>query len=99
MHRKYSGDGVACISVSLDPADRRAAALEFLKKQQAAFANYWLDEELDVWQERFEISGPPAVFVFDRDGTRVGKFDTSDPDKPYTYEDVEKLVKKLLNSA
>jgi len=38
------------------------------------------------------------VFVFDRDGRRAGKFDTSDPDKPYTYADVEALVKELLKA-
>jgi hypothetical protein len=97
MHRKFSKKGVACVSVSLDPADRQPAALAFLKKQGAAFANYWLDEEADVWQDRFEVNGPPAVFVFNKEGKRVRKFDTSDPDGPYTYKDVEKVVEELID--
>jgi hypothetical protein len=95
MHRKYS-DEIVCMSVSVDEADRKDAALRFLQKQGATFANYWLDEPSTVWQDRFEINGPPAVFVFDQEGAIAQKFDSSDPDKPYTYEDVEILVRELL---
>jgi hypothetical protein len=98
MHRKYGSQGVVCLSVSVDQPTMRDKALGFLKEQQADFPNYWLNEEAPVWQERFNINGPPAVFVFDRDGRRAGKFDTSDPDKPYTYADVEALVKELLKA-
>jgi hypothetical protein len=36
------------------------------------------------------------VFVFDRQGRRAAKFDSEDPEKPLSYEDVKKLVPKLL---
>jgi hypothetical protein len=96
MHRAYAKDGVVCMSVSVDPPERREAALRFLKQQQATFPNLWLDEEVDVWQDKFDINGPPVVFVFDRDGGRPTKFDPNDSDKPATYDDVERFVRQLL---
>lgn len=98
MHKKYARDGLCCISVSVDTLDRKNAALKFLQQQGAVFSNYLLDEETDFWQNKFDLNGPPAVFVFDRDNRRAAKFDTSDPDKPYTYRDVEAVVRKLLSA-
>src|SRR4051794_11299497 len=95
MHRKYAAQGVVCLSVSLDEAGDREKTLTFLKKQEATFPNYLLDEETKVWQEHWNVKAPPVVFVFDREGKRAGKFDTEN-DRTYTYEDVESLVKQLL---
>lgn len=102
MHQKYAREGLACVSVSVDDPAMPAmikAAEGFLLQQKATFANYLLMEEVDVWQERMDLSAPPAVFIFDREGRRAAKFDTSDPDKPFTYEDVEKVVKRLLKTS
>jgi hypothetical protein len=99
MHRKYAKDGLVCISVSVDELKNQNAALEFLKRQNATFANYLLDEEVQFWQDRWDINAPPAVFVFDRQNHRAAKFDTSDPDKSYTYQDVEKVVERLLRAS
>lgn len=102
LHRQYADKGVVCMSVALDlPADKGKpepppGVLKFLQKQKAAFANYWLDEEPKVWTEKWHIQGPPAAFVFDREGRRAGKFDSENSDKPFDYEDVKKLVQKLL---
>jgi thiol-disulfide isomerase/thioredoxin len=96
LHVKYAKDGVVCVSLSLDKDDGHAAALDFLKKKQASFANFRLDEEDDVWQEKFNLNGPPAVLVFDPTGKLAHQFDHGNPDVDYDYGDVEKLVKKLL---
>jgi thiol-disulfide isomerase/thioredoxin len=102
LHRQYADKGLVCMSVALDlPADKDKpepppGVRTFLQKQKAVFANYWLNEEPKVWQERWHIQGPPAVFVFDREGRRAGKFDSENPDKPLDYEDVKKLVHQLL---
>jgi hypothetical protein len=98
MHRKYAKDGLVCISVSVDEPKNQMAALEFLKRQTASFSNYLLDEDVQFWQDKWDINAPPAVFVFDRQNQRAAKFDTSDPDKPYTYEDVEKVAARLLRA-
>jgi len=96
MHRKFAGQGVVFVSLSVDPPERRPKVQAFLEKQNATFANYLLDEEQEFWQERFGVKAPPAVLVFGKDGKLVRRFDTEDPRKPYSYEDVEKLVKDLL---
>jgi hypothetical protein len=96
MQERYGKDGLVCLSVSVDAPDRKAGVLAFLGKQKATFPNYLLDEDAAVWQNQWKIKGPPAVFVFDRAGKRAGKFDSDDPDRPGTPEDVENLVKQLL---
>jgi len=98
MHKKYAERGLSCFSVTVDPPNNpnaKAKALTFLEKQQATFANFFLDEPEGVWQNRWDINGPPCIFVFDRQGKRAGKFAVN-PDKPFTYADVEKLVVELL---
>lgn len=99
LHKKYADQGLVCMSVSVDPPTNekaRARALAFLEKEQATFANFLLDEPASVWQNRWDLSGPPCVFVFDRHGKRAGKFQVDSEAKAFTYADVEKLVKELL---
>ncbi|HEY7427468.1 MAG TPA: TlpA disulfide reductase family protein [Gemmataceae bacterium] len=96
LHRQYGDKGLVCMSVALDaPADPNVPApppgvLKFLLAKKATFANYWLNEDAQVWK-RFGIEAVPAVFVFDRQGRRAAKF-TQD----FDYTDVRKLVEKLL---
>jgi hypothetical protein len=79
-----------------DPEDleSRVKALKFLQDKKATFTNFLLDEDNKIWQNHWDINGPPGVFVFDQKGKQVGRFYS--PDKAYTYADVEKLVTKLL---
>jgi len=96
MHRDHAADGLVCMSVSVDEEENKAKALAFLVKNNATFPNFWMDEKWDVWQEKWLIKAPPAVFVFDRQGRRAARFDNDDPRKSYTPTDVENLVRKLL---
>jgi len=95
MQRQYVADGLVCMSLSVDKKENQAKALKFLVAQNAAFPNYWLDEEWEAWQKKLPVS-PPALFVFDRQGRRAARFDNDDPDKTFTHTDVENLVRKLL---
>jgi thiol-disulfide isomerase/thioredoxin len=102
MHRRYADKGLVCMSVSLDEADDKEAvarALAFLKQKKATFPNYLLAEDAEVWQDKWKLKAPPAIFVFDRLGRRAAKFSMDDPSKQFTYEEVEKLVQKLLDSS
>ena len=58
MHRKYGPQDVVCVSVSVDPEENRGAALGFLKDKQAAFPNFWLNEEQEVWRTVWRDLGP-----------------------------------------
>jgi hypothetical protein len=95
MHERYGKDGLVCMSVSVDEMDRKAAALRFLQSRDAAFANYLLNEEITVWQDKLKIAGPPCVFVFDREGRQVAKFDNNEAEGS-VYAKVEARVRELL---
>lgn len=104
LHQRYGKDGLACVSVSLllataDKDKDGPASLEFLKKQQATFNHYLLDEDPTLWQAKFDINGPPAIFVFNKENRRAAKFDHNDPNKQYTHEEVEIVVRQLLGLA
>jgi thiol-disulfide isomerase/thioredoxin len=101
LHQKYADKGLVCMSVSLDPdpSTTRESALKFLQKSRAKFANYLLDEKTEFWAEKWHIQGPPAIFVFDRQGRRAARFDSEDEKKPVSYEEVKKLVQQLLSQA
>jgi hypothetical protein len=93
MRDRYAKDRLVCLSVSVDDKDDKAKSLAFLKRQNATFTNYLLDEPAEVWQTRLDVAAPPAVLVFDRDGRQIKKFPTDDS---FTYADVEKFVAPLL---
>ena len=110
MHRKYAKDGLVVISVNLDPlkddegkdksAEARDNALGFLKSKNATMTNLLLDAPQEVWQTRFDMVGPPTIYVFDRQGRWV-RFKSDDEslkveEKTHHYYEVESLVKKLL---
>ncbi len=98
MQERYGKDGLVCLSVNTDYVEDKNKALDFLTKQNATFANYLLDERSQFWQDKWDVNGLPLVFVFDRDNTRVGKFDVNDPKKPFDYANVENMVRRLLAS-
>jgi hypothetical protein len=94
MHKKYKKDDFAAFSCALDDPERKGIQeklLKFLKEKKAAFPNFLLNETDEVWQDKLKILGPPAVFVFDREGKPAKKFTEN-----FTYEDVEKLVAELI---
>jgi thiol-disulfide isomerase/thioredoxin len=94
LHRKYSSAGFSAISVSLDDphdAETRERVRNFLVKQQAAFANYILDEKPEVWQQKLKIQGPPCVFVFGRKGELLKRYNDG-----VDYKDVEAVVVEAL---
>jgi hypothetical protein len=93
MHKKYRKDGLAAVSVSLDDAgdaETEKKVLRILQKQRADFTNVILKEEMDAWQKKLGIEGPPAVFVFGRDGKHK-RFTTGEH-----YDKIEKYVAELL---
>jgi thiol-disulfide isomerase/thioredoxin len=96
MNERYGADGLVCVSVSVDEAAKHDAALAFLVRQKAKFFNCRLTDKAEVWQKAWNVTGPPTVFVFDRQGKRAARFDSEDEKHPFTYEQVEALVRKLL---
>ena len=99
MHKKYADKGLAVISLSLDDTEKPkkiAEARTFLTEQKAVFTNLVLDETADVAFERLNISAIPAVFLFGPDGKEVKRFTLDDPNKQFTYDEVEKAIQAEL---
>jgi hypothetical protein len=98
MHERYAKDGLVCVSLNVDlELEKMAAVLAFLKRHNATFTNFHLDEPEGAWEERFKTGGLPLIVVFDRDGRKAHQFDTETPGRTPTYEkDVEPAVRKLL---
>jgi hypothetical protein len=111
MHRKYAKDGLVAISVNLDAlkepdtgkdmsAEAKGNALRFLKSINGTMTNLLLDAPQEGWQAKFDMVGPPTIYVFDRQGRWV-RFKSDDEslkvdEKTHHYPEVESLVKKLL---
>lgn len=104
LHKKY-GNKLACISLSFDyegigkPDDVAPQVREFLTTQGATFDNVLSSEESDVLYRKFQLASVPAVFVFDRDGKLVKRFDNEkaqSEEDGFTYEQVAAFVENLL---
>ncbi len=105
LAKKYGPDKLACISLSFDfdgigkPEDVRPQVRAFLERQQATFDNVLSTDESDVLYRKFALVGVPAVFVYDRDGKLVKRFDNEDAAteaEAFTYEQVEHRVAQLM---
>jgi thiol-disulfide isomerase/thioredoxin len=109
LHEKYGDKRVACMSLSCDyqgikskpPEFYRPRVTAFLEKQGATFQNLLASEPADELYEKMELASIPAVFVFGLDGKLVKRFDNEQAkteEDNFTYEDVNKLVEKLLKA-
>jgi thiol-disulfide isomerase/thioredoxin len=78
LHEKFAKQGLVVISVSVDPpddVDARAAAQAFLMKQRATFRNLQLTDKAEVWQAKWNVVGPPLLFLFDREGKLASRWE------------------------
>jgi GTP-dependent phosphoenolpyruvate carboxykinase len=81
--------------VSVDDStdrDARTRALQFLKEQKATFTNLLLTEDPKLWQEKWQIPGPPCLFLFDAEGRLIQKWAGGE----IVAATVEARVKELL---
>ena len=99
---------VACISFNTDytgakdepPESFRKNVLAFLTTQQAHLFNVLSSDPNEEFFDKIRLGGPPAVFVYDRQGKLVKRFDNSQVPKvpEFTYKhDVIPLVERLLS--
>jgi len=101
------GDQVVCISFNTDfsgakdepPESFRKRVQEFLTARKARLFNVLSSDPSEEFYTKIRLGGPPAVFVYDRQGKLVKRFDNSQvPKTPeLTYKnDVVPLVERLL---
>src|SRR5262245_34203846 len=94
MHRELSTQERVVISLSVDDAEDKAAALSFLKDQGATFQNFILEDKNrneKAGDEKLYHSAPPILHVFDREGKKVQTLEGKKE-----AEGLDKLVKELL---
>ena len=99
LHKKYAGKGLAVMSLSLDDPEKPkkiAEAKAFLTEKKAVFPNWVLNETMDDAFEKLNIQAIPAVFLFGPDGKEIKRFTLDDPNKQFTYEEVEKTIVDAL---
>ncbi len=108
LHQAYTSSKVVCISVSLDfdgvgnDPDQAAIdnVLDFLAKKKAKFTNFILNEDPEKLYEELDLAAIPAVYVFDRQGKQIKRFDNDNDeygDEGFTYEDhIFPLVGELM---
>jgi thioredoxin-related protein len=99
MHQKLAKDGFLAMAVNLDDPKEQETMIEveeFYAKQQARFPVFVLNEAQETWMKKFDITGVPAVFVFDREGKLAKKYPLKEDDFEVKYDKIEKLVEELL---
>jgi thiol-disulfide isomerase/thioredoxin len=96
LSHDYAEQGVICVSVSVDDPEQRDLVLKYLKAKKATITNFLLDEDPSLWQDKWDITAIPAVFVYGVDGKIAAKFDHNEPQNDFSYDDVEDAVDELL---
>jgi thiol-disulfide isomerase/thioredoxin len=99
LHRQYRNKGVRFVSMCLDERDDQPAierATRFLRKSNADFENYLMDENLMEAFEMLDLIGIPAVLIYDRKGAERFRLTGDNPNKQFTDRDVEDAIRQLL---
>jgi thiol-disulfide isomerase/thioredoxin len=101
LSRRYASQGVQFVSLSLDDRDdvqALAAARTFLRKQQAPFDHYLMDERMNVAFDKLKLLGIPAVVIYGRDGAEVARLTGDNPNDQFDERDVEAAIERLLGN-
>lgn len=99
LHKRYKDQGVQFVSMNLDDHNDQPSlknAEKFLRKMNASFDNFWMDENLMATFERLDLIGIPAVIIYDRNGEERYRLTGDDPNNQYTGKDIENAIKQLL---
>ena len=78
LANEFRDKGVVFISVTIDEPEDKDKALAFLKKNDAWFQNFIIedkDRSEKAGDEKLYHSAPPVVHVFDRDGKLVKTYE------------------------
>lgn len=95
LQNAHRAEGLRTIAVNVDdPSDGevKASVREFLREQRSTCLNVMLDEKLEVWQEKLKIKSLPCVFLFDRQGRLLTRWDSDEVD----YEVITRRVRRAL---
>lgn len=97
MHKKNADRGLVVITVSLDPLDQKdlvQQANKFLRKLDAPFRNFLLNESAEFVEKKLDLVFPPCYYVFDRRGKWV-RFRADDA-KAVDYREMDRVILQML---
>lgn len=105
--QKKLGNAVCCLSLSFDyegigtPEQAMPRVQRFLEQVNAhQIVNLLSQEEADTMYRQLDLASIPAVYVWQADGSLAQRFDGDDATqrlgRPFTYDDVEAVVRRLL---
>lgn len=95
MQRRYDQAGLTTIAVNLDdPQDSavRSRVESFLRDQQSPCQHLMLDEPTEDWQPKLKIESLPCVFLFDREGRLLHRWQGDEVD----YSRIESRLHRAL---
>lgn len=98
LHNTYAESGLVCISLSLNKADERSAALRFLKSRRAKFSNFRYNETDEAaaheMVKRYHYGGGiPHMVLFGRSGKLVW----TSTDEPLSESALDRLIREELD--
>jgi thiol-disulfide isomerase/thioredoxin len=99
LYNRYKDAGVTFVSISVDDREDKQAletARQFLRRQNATFRNYLMNENISQSFEKLDIEGVPDVFVYDPAGRRRYALNGNDPNRQFTEKDVDDAVATLV---
>jgi len=102
LNRRYRTEGVRFLSLNFDERDDAEAiawAEDFLRRTQADFPHYRLEENLMQAFERLDLLGIPVVLLYDRDGREAFRLTGDDPAAQFDEDDVERAIRSLLGNS
>ncbi|RZW13438.1 MAG: TlpA family protein disulfide reductase, partial [Desulfobulbaceae bacterium] len=102
LHHEYDERGVDFISLNLDEKGDTESlqwANDFLRKTNAVFPNYHMDENMMAAFERLDLLGLPVVLIYNPDGSEAYRLTGDDPNNQFDDRDVEDAVLTLLGQA
>lgn len=95
MQRRYQQAGLTTIAVNLDDPEDAAArrrAEAFLRAQGSTCQHLMLNEATEDWQPRLKIQMLPCVFLFDRTGRLLHRWQGDEVD----YGQIESRMAQAL---
>ena len=99
LHDRYRGQDVDFVSMSVDDREDKVTiekARQFVRRQNANFRNYMMDENILQSFEKLGIQGIPAVLFYDRAGRLRYNLNGDDPNHQATLKDVDDALATLV---
>ena len=99
LYDRYKDQGVEFVSMSVDDREDKAAveqARQFLRRQNATFRNYLMDENIMQSFDKLGVQGIPDVFLYDRAGRLRFDLNGNDPNHQAMPKDVDDALATLV---